>query len=166
MGVRYASVLPKESLVFGETTKEFVYTIQQKSAFFQDNAAVVDWVNNQPLAEIVTCLGDGHDGIWNIITQLAPNRQRREILDWYHLVENLHKVGGSLRRLNKAESLLWQGKVNDVLALFADCTKKLAQNFCNYLFKHRHRLVNYQYYQAEQICKGWIGSGGVSSQAN
>ena len=46
MGVRYASVLPKESLVFGEITKEFVYTIEQKSAFFQDNAAVVDWVNN------------------------------------------------------------------------------------------------------------------------
>ena len=103
----------------------------------------------------------GHDGIWNIITQLAPNRQRREILDWYHLVENLHKLGGSLRRLNKAESLLWQGKVDDVLALFADCTKKLAQNFCTYLNKHRHRLVNYQYYQAEQICS--IGSGAVES---
>lgn len=88
-------------------------------AFFQDNTALIDWVNNQPLAEIVTCLGDGDDGIWNIITQLAPNRQRREILDWYHLVENLHKVGGSWRRLTKAESLLWQGKVDDVLALFA-----------------------------------------------
>ncbi len=130
-------------------------------AFFQDNAAAIDWVNNQPLAEIVTCLGDGHDGIWNIITQLAPNRQRREVLDWYHLVENLHRVGGSLRRLTLAESLLWQGKVDDVLALFANCTNKLAQNFCNYLNKHRHRLVNYQYYQAEQICS--IGSGAVES---
>lgn len=48
-------------------------------AFFQDNAALIDWVNNQPLADIITCLGDGHDGIWNIITQLAPNRPRREI---------------------------------------------------------------------------------------
>ncbi len=161
MGVRYASVLPKESLVFGETCIGVCLHNSAIGAFFQDNAAVVDWVNNQPLAEIVTCLGDGHDGIWNIITQLAPNRQRREILDWYHLVENLHKLGGSLRRLNKAESLLWQGKVDDVLALFADCTKKLAQNFCTYLNKHRHRLVNYQYYQAEQICS--IGSGAVES---
>ena len=29
---------------------------------------------------------------------------------------------------------------------------KLAENFCTYLEKHRHRIVNYQYYQAEEIC--------------
>ncbi len=38
---------------------------------------------------------------------------------------------------------------------------KLAQNFCTYLEKHRHRIVNYQYYQAEQICS--IGSGAIES---
>lgn len=69
-----------------------------------------------------------------------------------------------MRRLTKAEFLLWQGKEVDVLALFADCIKKLSQNFCNYLNKHRHRLVNYQYYQAEQICS--IGSGAVESAVN
>jgi len=39
-------------------------------------------------------------------------------------------------------------------ALFADCTTKQAQNFINYLDKHCDRIVNYQYYQAEQICSG------------
>jgi len=34
--------------------------------------------------------------------------ERREILDWYHNGE-LHKVGGSLKRLRQAETLLWQG---------------------------------------------------------
>jgi len=54
---------------------------------------------------------DGHDGVWNIIDEIAPNGERREILDWYHLMENLHKVGGSLKRLRQAETLLWQGKL-------------------------------------------------------
>jgi hypothetical protein len=42
-----------------------------------------------------------------------------------------------------------------------DCKLKQAENFCVYLEKHRHRIVNYQYYQAEQICS--IGSGSIES---
>jgi len=75
-------------------------------------------------------------------------------------VENLGKVGGSLKRLNRAESLLWQGKVDEVLALFAPLSKKAARNFCNYLHKHRTRIVNYAYCQAEGVP---IGSGAVES---
>ena len=30
---------------------------------FQDNEVVIDWVNEQPLASTVTCIGDGHDGL-------------------------------------------------------------------------------------------------------
>jgi len=70
-------------------------------------------------------------------------------------------VGGSLKRLRQAETLLWQGQVDAAKALFADCTTKQAQNFINYLDKHCDRIVNYQYYQAEQICS--IGSGAVES---
>jgi len=51
------------------------------------------------------CLGDGHDGVWNLF-QIAPAPERWEILDWYHLKENLYKVGGSLKRLTQAEALL------------------------------------------------------------
>ena len=128
---------------------------------FQDNQVVIDWVNDQSLANTVTCIGDGHDGIWNIIAQLAPNVQRREVLDWFHLMENLYKVGGSLKRLKQAQSLLWKGQFEAAKTLFADCKSKQAQNFCRYLEKHRDRLINYEYYQSEQICS--IGSGSVES---
>ena len=57
-------------------------------------------------------------------------------------------------------SLLWQGQVEAAIALFADC-KRGPQNFCEYLDQHRHRIINYQYHQAEQICS--IGSGAVES---
>jgi hypothetical protein len=62
---------------------------------FQENQVIIDWVNNQELALIVTCLGDGHDGIWNIVKEIAIAGERREILDWFHLMENLHKIAES-----------------------------------------------------------------------
>jgi hypothetical protein len=130
-------------------------------ANFQNNAALIDWVNQQPLAPVITCLGDGHDGIWNIVTQIATPSQRREILDWYHLKENLYKVGGSIKRLQQAEDLLWYGKVDETMVLFSNLNRKQAKNFCEYLEKHRHRIVNYNYYQAEEVCS--IGSGAVES---
>jgi len=40
-------------------------------AFFQDNTSLVTWVNAQPLSVPLTCLGDGHDGIWNIYAQIG-----------------------------------------------------------------------------------------------
>jgi len=39
--------------------------------------------------------------------------------------------------------------------------RKQAKNFCLYLEKHRHRMINYDYYQAEGICS--MGSGAVES---
>ena len=109
-----------------------------------------DWIKSG-LAQPVVCLGDGHDGIWNIISQISTAEQRLEILAWYHLVENLHNVGGSIKPLHQAEALLWQGQVEATLALFSNCQRKQAKNFCEYLRKHQHRLVNYEYYQV-QIC--------------
>ncbi len=97
----------------------------------------------------------------NLVRELTTPESRWEILDWYHLRENLYKVGGCLKRLKQAESLLWQGRLDEAKALFADCRQKQAKNFCNYLEKHRHRIVNYQYFQTEQICS--IGSGAVES---
>jgi hypothetical protein len=87
--------------------------------------------------------------------------QSGEVLDWFHLMENLHKVGGSQKRLKQAQTLLWKGQVEPTKALFADCKGKQAQNFCHYLDKHSDRIINYEYHQAEQICS--IGSGSVES---
>lgn len=53
------------------------------AAFFQDNEQLVRWVNVQSLSDPLTCIGDGHDGIWNVYTQIGTQTQRREILDWY-----------------------------------------------------------------------------------
>lgn len=134
---------------------------QGSVANFQNNAQLIEWVNAQALENPLTCLGDGHDGVWNMIGQIATPEQRREILDWYHLKENLYKVGGSIKRLQQAEALLWVGKVEQTLFLFENCQKKQAQNFCEYLRKHCHRIVNYDYFQAEGLCS--IGSGAVES---
>ncbi|UIE37002.1 ISKra4 family transposase [Leptodesmis sichuanensis] len=131
------------------------------AAWFDDNAALLAWFNHQLLAVCLVCLGDGHDGIWNLFAQLTDAVERREILDWFHLMENLEKVGGSLNRLADARRRLWQGKVDETLTLFEDCQLHQAQCFCQYLHKHRHRIVNYEYYQSEGICS--IGSGAVES---
>ena len=133
---------------------------QSVGAFFQDNGSLVNWVNAQPLSEALVCLGDGHDGIWNIYNQIGTPVQRREILDWYHLVENLGKVGGSQQRLNAAEACLWQGDVDGAIAQFNDWQHERVTTFIAYLNKHRPRIINYAYYQAEGIS---IGSGAVES---
>ncbi len=110
---------------------------------------------------MLNCVADGHQGIWNLMNQFNREGETRQILDWFHLVENLYKVGGSNKRIEQGKSLLWQGKVNETLALFSPLKKKQAQNFCTYLENHRDRIVNYDYYQAENICA--IASGGVES---
>lgn len=129
-------------------------------AFLQENETLVDWVNRQPLATPVVCLGDGHDGIWNLFKDIATPSQRQEILDWFHLVENLNKVGGSQQRLATVETLLWQGDVDGTIAQFKDWKHERVDNFIAYLNKHRHRIVNYSYFQAEGIS---IGSGTIES---
>ncbi len=69
------------------------------AAFFQNNPDLVAWVNSQLPPEAITCLGDGHDGVWNLFNQIGTIEQRTEVLDWYHLIENLNRVGGSLKLL-------------------------------------------------------------------
>ena len=66
-----------------------------KLARLGENEILIDWVNHQNLAEPLTCLGDGHPGIWKIVREFNCPGERREILDWFHLIENLHKVAES-----------------------------------------------------------------------
>ena len=133
---------------------------QGVGAFFQNNDLLVEWVNQQSLSNPLICLGDGHQGIWNIFAAISNSEGRREILDWYHLVENLGQVGGSLKRLDLVEALLWKGKVDRAIEKFADWKHEKVSNFIAYLNKHRHRIVNYDYYQSEGIS---IGSGTIES---
>jgi hypothetical protein len=106
-------------------------------------------------------LGDGHSGVWNLFAQIGTEKQRQEILDWFHLKENLFKIGGSLKRLRQAETLFWKGKVSEAIALFKNECPKRARKFLAYIEKHRHRLPDYELLQTEYQIS--IGSGAVES---
>lgn len=93
--------------------------------------------------------------------RIPIDKERLEILDWYHLKENLYKIGGSIKRLKKAETLQCLGNVEATKTILVNLRGKQVKNFCAYLDLHRHRIVNYEYYQAEQLCS--IGSGAVES---
>lgn len=133
-------------------------------AFFQAPQTLLDWSQSQPLSPILTCLGDGHDGVWNLMRQLGGNQVaiKREVLDWYHLKENLYKVKeSSSEHLKQVETLLWHGRVKAALSEFEQHKSKQAKNFQVYLKKHQERIPNYHYYQQLNIC---IGSGDVESK--
>lgn len=130
-------------------------------ATFRRKEELAAWVNSQVLTNPLICLGDGHSGVWNLFSRIANAQQRHEILDWFHLKENLFKVGGSLKRLRQGESLLWQGEVEQAIALFKQECPKRARKFLAYIEKHRHRLVNYELLQTEYHIS--IGSGAVES---
>lgn len=133
---------------------------QVGAGFFQANQELIDWANSQPLAEVITCLGDGHDGIGNILAKIGKSESKREVLDWYHLKENLSKIGGSNARIKQVENYLWSGKIELALAKFEGLEGKEVKNLSAYLNKHRQRIPNYKLYQELGIC---IGSGGVES---
>jgi hypothetical protein len=112
------------------------------------------------LATVVYCLSDGHAGIWSLYEQMPLEQEHLEILDWFHLKQNLIRVGGSLKRLYQAEALLWQGKVDQTIDLFQALRSESVRKFCAYLQTHRSRIPNYDYYQSDGIP---IGSGPAES---
>lgn len=133
---------------------------QACAAFFQENEALIDWVNHQPLSDPIACLGDGHAGIWNLIANIATPQQRLEILDWYHLKENLYKLGESHKRLRTVETHLWHGNIAKATAAFVDWDTPQVGNFLAYLERHRLRIPDYDTLQSQGIT---IGSGAVES---
>jgi hypothetical protein len=132
-------------------------------AFFQEPEALEKWSNSLPLASIITLVGDGHLGVWKAAMNFASQQEliRRQVLDWYHLIENLYKVGGSNQRLKAVENLLWHGFVDAALREFDGLKNKRVQKFRDYLNKHRGRIPDYERYQRLGIP---IGSGDVESR--
>lgn len=53
------------------------------AAACENNPQLIEWVQRQPLAATVTCLGDGHDGVWNLIQPMMPDAQRREVATFW-----------------------------------------------------------------------------------
>lgn len=130
-------------------------------AFFQDNLSLTNWINSQKLTKPFYCLGDGHDGIWNITAEIGEQQHRVEILDWYHLTENLYKVEAKKDSLEQLKSYLWMGQVSESLDFLNKLKPLGGYNFGKYLQKHRRRIINYHYFQWQKICS--IGSGAVES---
>jgi hypothetical protein len=93
----------------------------------------------------VTYVGDGHDGIWNIITQITSEHRRREVLDWYHLMENLYKVDASPSDLKQIKAFLWSGCFEGAWKQLKSIDTYASQTFRAYLNKHRHRIVPYDF---------------------
>ena len=78
-------------------------------AWFQANEALLGWLQSLLLMSLFYCLGDGHPGIWSLFGQLKTPQIPDEILDWFHLMENLHKVEATPEQRRQAETLLWEG---------------------------------------------------------
>lgn len=106
-------------------------------------------------------MGDGHEGIWNLFAEIANADIPQEILDWYHLKENLYKIQARKKWIVDIEAELWYGQVEQAITKLNLSKYVGATQFINYLRKHRHRLVNYMYFQSEQLSS--IGSGAVES---
>lgn len=132
-------------------------------AFFQEPETLQQWSEAQPLSPIFNCLGDGHSGVWKLARNFGGRTVviKREILDWFHLVENLYKVDQPKSHLEEVKSLLWLGKVDLAIAEFKGIRQHQAQCFQNYLRKHRERIPCYGTYQGLGIP---IGSGSVESK--
>ncbi len=92
---------------------------------------------------------------------IADTQRRQEILDWFHLKENLYKIQATKSFLEQIEAELWYGQVEEAFRILRKSKYVGVTNFINYLQKHRHRLVNYMYFQAEKLSS--IGSGAVES---
>lgn len=133
---------------------------QANVAFYKANDKLVEWVNAHPFSTPFCCLGDGHDGVWNLVVQLGEAEHRLEILDWYHLMENAHKVKASAEVLAVVREQLWQGQAREAVRFLREHHCPGATGFINYLRHHATRLINYQVWQQEGHS---IGSGQVES---
>jgi hypothetical protein len=69
-------------------------------------------------------------------------------------------VGWSLKQ-RKPRIFCGKARATEASTYLSWAEKKIAQNFCNYLEKHRSRIVNYEQLLKQQICS--IGSGAVEA---
>jgi hypothetical protein len=97
----------------------------------------------------------------NLFSEIADSNIRQEILDWYHLKENLYKIQAPKKFLVDIEAELWHGQVELAITKLNKTKYVGVTQFTNYLRKHASRLVNYMYFQAEQLSS--VGSGAVES---
>lgn len=129
-------------------------------AWFKSPPTLLAWVTTLPIASLMYALGDGHCGIWSLFEQMSIPGSIDEILDWFHLKENLYKVVATAEQLEDLSSVLWEGRVSMAKSLLDEIDDDSAQRFSGYLDRHSGRIPNYRYYHMEGLP---IGSGPVES---
>ena len=91
---------------------------------------------------------------------IGTPQQRIEVLDWYHLMENAHKVQGTPAQVSQMRALLWRGETQKAIEDLRQQQCRGATRFINYLRRHQTRIIDYQ---AWQEAGHSIGSGQVES---
>ena len=145
------------------------HQIQDAEQFTKDLMVVAERIPQDRVR--IALLGDGAEWLWNAMTTCFP--EAREVLDYYHCAEHVHKVaklqyGDSLAGQQWAEATITRlfmdqtgftiGGLRRMQPSGADAQKEIGK-LINYLANHKHRL-------AYQECrdKGLpIGSGGIES---
>jgi hypothetical protein len=123
-------------------------------------------------AKQIVSVNDGALWIWLIVQMCwAPCV---EILDWWHVVEKLWQLAGTLwadddgaaaRWMESQKSQLWQGQLRQVIRTIrqrcprGETLPDKVRTGVGYLFNHRHRL-RYQHFRAAGYL---LGSGSVES---
>lgn len=146
------------------------HQIQNEELFGDDLAAVADRIPQEDLR--IGLLGDGADWLWKHMVACFP--KARQILDYYHCAEHIHKVAGlqfgeksqhclewvesTMTRLFHAEvdNVIWglqQMKPRDALA------KEEIRKLVVYLSNNKDRI----HYRGDRIGGYPIGSGGIES---
>ena len=121
------------------------------------------------IAELVV-VGDGAAWIWNMCEELFPDAV--QILDFYHLSENIHEYSKILYTENEVGRKKWvkeildsitTGKVDEAIKYVeASKPEKIPDRIVNlhtYLTNNRER-IDYKYYKEKGY---YIGSGAIES---
>ena len=145
------------------------HQIQDAAQFTKDLELVASRIPQDRVN--IALLGDGADWLWNAMVRCFP--KARQVLDYYHCAEHVHKVA----KLQYGDSLAGQQWTEATITrLFMDQTgsaigglkrmqpsggeaDKEIRKLINYLTTHKHRL-------AYQECRDIglpIGSGGIES---
>ena len=145
------------------------HQIQDAEQFTKDLNVVAERIPQDRVR--IALLGDGAEWLWNAMTTCFPGA--REVLDYYHCAEHVHKVAklqygdtlagqqwteATITRLFMDQTGLTIGGLRRMQPSGAEAQKEIGK-LVNYLANHKHRL-------AYQECrdKGLpIGSGGIES---
>ena len=145
------------------------HQIQDAAQFTEDLKFVASRIPQERVE--IAILGDGAEWLWNAMPQCFP--EGREVLDYYHCAEHIHKVakvqyGDGLGAQQWAEATIIRlfvdqtGYVIGGLKRMQPCNAeadKEIKKLINYLRNNRHRLA-YEECQEKGLP---LGSGGIES---